>query len=141
MSASLVLDASVAVAWVATGQATPVTSALRAEVREGREIAVPVMWSLEVANALMFLRKRGVLPEQDYAEAILWFADSGIEPDRESYSNAFGATATLALQHCLTVYDAAYLELAQRLQIPLATRDADLIAAATKVGVTVIDAR
>lgn len=61
-----------------------------------------------------------------------------IQVDFESYSRAFAQLISLCRAHKLTSYDAAYLDLALRTQLPLATLDDDLRAAATALGLMVI---
>ena len=66
---------------------------------------------------------------------ISFLAELPITIDPETADRTWGATARLAEAHRLTAYAAAYLELAQRLGLPLATQDAALIAAARATGV------
>jgi predicted nucleic acid-binding protein len=94
---------------------------------------VPSLWRLEVANALEMDLRRGRHPAEFRDGA---FADLSVFPiqvDPETDFQAWGATAGLAAKHRLTVYAAAYLELAIRRQIPLATLDRELRTAAEKV--------
>ena len=63
--ARFVADASVAIAWVHPGQATATTQALLASIADGAVFEVPVIWPLEVANALLVLRRRGRLTERE----------------------------------------------------------------------------
>ena len=61
-----------------------------------------------------------------------------IDVDPETDRHAWGATLQLAIRYRLSLYDAAYLELAQRRRVPLATLDRDLQAAAKAEGITVL---
>jgi predicted nucleic acid-binding protein len=91
---------------------------------------VPALWPLEVANALLMGQRRRRFTE---AETIKWtgiLAALPIIVDAETNAHAWGTTLGLARRHSLTAYDAAYLELAIRRGLPLATIDAKLKTAA-----------
>jgi len=126
---SLVLDSSVALAWV---YADEVTEAVRLVFKEVAQSGawVPGIWRLEVANILEVGVRRG---RHDSAFRDSTLADLAILPiqtDPETDRNAWGGTVDLAERHRLTLYDAAYLELALRRELPLATLDRDLRVAA-----------
>jgi predicted nucleic acid-binding protein len=92
---------------------------------------VPQLWRLEVANVLEMGVRRGRTDAafRDATVADLELLPIQIDPDTEKY--AWRATMRLAASHRLTLYDAAYLELAMRRGLPLATLDRELRAAAT----------
>jgi predicted nucleic acid-binding protein len=128
----LIVDASVAIAWVHPGQATLETSALLGRVEQGTSLVVPAFWPVEVANALLVLERRGKLTagERSIAlEALLGLDD---QIDHEMSSRALTRLSQLAAEMKLSAYDAAYLELALRLKLPLACRDGPLRVAAKK---------
>jgi predicted nucleic acid-binding protein len=135
LSADFVADASVAVAWVAPPQAAPATRQLLDRVYEGDGIVVPALWPFEVANSILVLWRRDKITKDQYLDARMLI--DGLAPviDEEGVSVASGPTADLAASHHLTVYDAAYLELAIRRHLPLASRHADLNRAAKRHGV------
>lgn len=133
----LVLDSSAALAWVYSEETT-------AEIREvfERVLAegawVPTLWRLEVANILEMGVRRG-RTDATFRDATL--ADLALLPiqtDAETDRQAWSATLRLAVRHRLTLYDAAYLEVAIRRGLPLATLDAELRAAAKAAGVTLL---
>ena len=134
---SLVLDCSATLAWV---YGEEVTEAVRAVFNAvGVDGAwVPSLWRLEVANVLeMGVRRR----RHDAAFRDATLADLALLPirlDPETDQHAWGATARLATRHGLTVYDAAYLELARRRDLPLASLDQELRAAALVEGVPLL---
>jgi predicted nucleic acid-binding protein len=99
---------------------------------------VPALWRLEVANSLTTaVRKRRIDP--DFRRAVLAdLALLDIATDQQTDSYAWTDTLNLADHFHLTVYDAAYLELARRRMLPLATLDQELQTAATAIGVTVL---
>jgi predicted nucleic acid-binding protein len=126
---SLVLDSSAILAWF---YADETTAAIRRVVEMLAEDGawVPSLWSLEVANILETGVRRG---RHDIAFRDATLADLSLLPistDPETDRQAWNATLQLAHRHRLTLYDAAYLELAQRRRLPLATLDSDLRAAA-----------
>jgi predicted nucleic acid-binding protein len=96
---------------------------------------VPALWWFEVRNALAVNERRGRLGEADTAAFLRALARLSIGFDR---SPDEAALLALARRHRLTVYDAAYLELAQREGLPLATLDAALRDAAAASGVALL---
>jgi predicted nucleic acid-binding protein len=99
---------------------------------------VPVLWMFEVANALLALRRRQRIQRDEYDQALLDLVDSRPLVDDESPLRALDAISKLAEKHALSVYDAVYLELALRRNLPLASRDAALNKAAKNAGVTTL---
>jgi predicted nucleic acid-binding protein len=134
---SFVVDASVAVGWVHPAQATPETAAMLDAIAEGTTIEVPALWSLEVANALVVLSRRRKLTEEERQVALGWLRALPVRVDHEMASLAFTRLSELASAYQLSVYDAAYLELAQRRNLTLACKDGPLHEAATRAGVRV----
>lgn len=100
-----------------------------------RGAVVPVIWRLEVANSLAMIRRRGRMTDEAASRALVDLALMPIEPDAETWQRAWSDTLALADSHRLTVYDAAYLELAIRAGLPLATLDRELRDAAAARGV------
>jgi predicted nucleic acid-binding protein len=136
---SLVLDSSVALAWVYAEQATPAVLRLLDDVRL-HGAWVPGLWRWEIANVLQLNVRRGRHPGNLRDDALATLALLPIKVDAEADRQAWSATLHLAERHGLTVYDAAYLELALRRRLPLATLDRQLRAAATSDGVALLGA-
>jgi predicted nucleic acid-binding protein len=135
----LVLDASVALSWCFKNEATE--AADRVLERLANEAAsVPAIWHLEVANVLALSERRRRITPAGSTEFIAMLETLTIAADDETPSRAFGRVLDLAREERLTAYDAAYLELAMRLGIPLASKDADLCDAAERLGVSVLRA-
>jgi len=131
---SLVLDSSVTLAWLYEEETTPAVRAVFDRlVRSGAW--VPSLWRLEVANSLHMAARRGRVTEafRDESLADLDLLPVGIDPETDR--QAWGATLQLAAASGLTLYDASYLELAIRRNLPLATLDQELRAAAKASGV------
>lgn len=135
MIPAFVADASIAIGWVHPSQATAASDALLDAMAEGAALEVPALWPLEVANALTVLVRRRKLSAADRTSALGWFQGLPLRIDQETTTIAFSRLAELADAHQLSVYDAAYLELAQRRRLPLACLDENLKKAATRAGV------
>ena len=127
-----VLDASVAAAWAFDDEDHPVARAAGGQLRTGEAIT-PALWWFELRNALVVNERRGRITEAGTAAFLRTVARLPIATDRTPVEDDVLA---LARRHRLTVYDAAYLELARRLAAPLATLDAALATAAAAEGVT-----
>jgi len=132
-----VLDASVAVAWCFEDETTPYTEYVLALL--GSDTArVPLIWPLEVANALLMAERRARLELADTTRFLELLHALPITVDASPGERVFSAIVDVARAYSLTSYDAAYLELAMREGLPLATQDNRLVAAATAAGVDVI---
>jgi uncharacterized protein (TIGR03382 family) len=132
---SFVADASVAIGWVHPAQATGETAAMLDAVVEGAKIDVPALWPLEVANALAVLVRRRKLTTREHDLALGWLRALPVRVDHEGAALAFSRLSEIATVHGLTVYDAAYLELAMRSRRTLACKDGPLRDAAERLGV------
>ncbi|MFN5349447.1 MAG: type II toxin-antitoxin system VapC family toxin [Polaromonas sp.] len=98
------------------------------------EALVPGVWSLEVANVLVKAQAKGLVSEARASAFVGLLAEMTITVDTSTAARALGDTLQLARRFKLSSYDAAYLELALREGIPLATLDADLQSAMKQVG-------
>ena len=134
-----VLDASVALAWCFEDENTPSARQILARLR-AEAASVPATWPIEVANVLALAERRRRITPADSAEFIAKLEDVAILVDGETSSRAFGRVLDLAREERLTTYEAVYLELAMRLGVPLASKDADLCNAAQRLGVGVLRA-
>ena len=132
---SFVLDASVAACWAFDDEDHPVAALALERIRADEAIA-PSLWWFEVRNTLIVNERRGRLSEADTAIFLRELSRFGVMLDRTPQEPAI---LTFARQHRLTVYDASYLELAQREAIPLATLDNHLRKAAAALGIALID--
>jgi len=106
-------------------------------IAEGAVLEVPALWPLEVANALTVLVRRRKLLEKERQTALGWLRVLPLRVDHEMSSLAFTRLSELAATHHLSVYDAAYLELAQRRKLTLGCNDGSLRTAAMHCGVSV----
>ena len=135
----LVLDASVALAWCFRDERTEATAELLERVQTDAA-AVPSLWHLEVVNVLALAERRRRITPAESLELIALLEMLEIVVDEETPARAFTRVLDLAREEGLTAYAAAYLELAMRLGIPLASKDADLCDAAERLGVDVLRA-
>lgn len=126
-----------AIAWIHPAQATPESTAWLDHVGQGAELVVPALWALEVANALLVLQRRRKLTAPERTDALRALERIPARLDHESESRAFEELSDLAAKESLTVYDAAYLELALRSGLRLACKDGPLRVAAERNGVPV----
>ena len=139
MTRAFVADASVAIGWVHPAQATRQTAAMLDAIADGATLEVPALWPLEVANALIVLVRRRKLSEDERQAGLGWLRGLRLRIDHESASVAFSRLSELAGAHQLSVYDAAYLELAQRRTLVLGSKDGALRKAAKQMGVGLWD--
>ncbi len=136
---SVVLDASMTVSWLfATERSDASHAVLRRVAAEGA--SVPSLWRLEVANVLRNAVRRGRCDELYADRCLERLRRLRITVDSETDTHAWGQTRRLAQAQDLTLYDAAYLELAKRREQPLASCDAALMKAARSVGLDVLSA-
>jgi predicted nucleic acid-binding protein len=129
-----VLDASVTASWAFRDEQHPHADLALERIRSDQAIA-PSLWWFEVRNILIVSERRKRLTESDTATFLRDFATLPIDLDITPETNE---VLRLARAFQLSVYDAAYLELALRKSIPLATLDTDLIRAARLASVPVI---
>ncbi len=102
----------------------------------GGSAIAPSIWPLEVANVLLVAERRGRLQPSDTPRFVELLGSLPIEVDEVSLGRATGAILALGREHALSSYDAAYLDLAIREAVPLASRDQTLVEAARSCGVT-----
>jgi len=133
-----VLDASVTMAWCFEDERTDLTEGVLDSLAEGGEAVVPPIWAYEVANVLVGAQQRGRLTAARVASFMEDLQDFAIQTDPQVEGRVLGPVAALARERRLTVYDAAYLELAMRSGLPIATLDERLQHAAGEVGVRLI---
>jgi len=137
MSAAFIIDCSITMTWCFGDEATPASSAVLDRLE--RETAlVPAHWFLEVTNVLAMAEKRQRITPVASHEFLTLLGTLDIEVDDHATSHAFTQLLPLCRTHRLTSYDAAYLELASRRQLPLASLDDALCASARTLGMPVL---
>lgn len=135
--AGIVLDCSIAMTWCFEDEATDATRAVL-ERMESEYALVPSLWRVEIANVLAITERRGRITRARATEFVEALAELSILVDEETSSRALGPILELARSQNLPSYDAAYLELAMRRGVPLATTDRALRAAAESAGVPLL---
>jgi predicted nucleic acid-binding protein len=134
-----VIDASATLPWCFADEATPATEALLERLRSGDEAVAPAHWPTEVMNALIMAVRRqriGFGQVLQFAEAL---AALPIHVAPPSAPASWALLLTTAVDTKLTIYDAAYLQLARDGGVPLATLDRDLQAAARAASLSMIE--
>jgi len=131
----LVVDASITLAWCFEDESSSATEALLERlVREGG--LAPAHWPLEVANGLRFAHRRGRLDDRKVSAARSVLGALPVDVVPIDLRSAL-ALVEIARDHDLTVYDAAYLDLARVRSMPLATVDDRLAVACRAAGVEI----
>ena len=134
-----VLDCSITVAWLFEDESTPQTDELLDRLKDSGAL-VPALWCLELGNVLARAERLNRITAAQIADCLDLLDRSPIVTDTETESRAFREILTLARNEDLTTYDAAYLELAARRRLPLATLDKELIRAAHRIQVSTLPA-
>jgi predicted nucleic acid-binding protein len=135
---NFVLDASVTISWCFDDEKTPSSIALLDKLETSRAF-VPSLWPLEIGNVLISAELRKKITYAQISQFISFLNGVNIQIDNETANKGLHEIITLAHSEHLTTYDAAYLELAMRLGLPLATKDSYLKKAAKKLGVVLIN--
>jgi len=134
---AFVLDCSVAINWFVEGTYEKEEMKQLVEQLRAGKVIVPALWHIEFSNALTMSERRGRISAEGLVSIVRiakkWQITTATDHDR-----ALDEVLSIARAESLTAYDAAYLELAMRLEIPLATLDKKLANAATKNGVAVL---
>jgi predicted nucleic acid-binding protein len=133
MAAAVVIDASVASAWCFPDEQTDYTKAVLQAVSTSVVDAVaPRLWAYEIRNSVLMALRRARISKSDAEQFLVSLTELNVRfAEPASYDEVF----SLAEEHGLTVYDAAYLGVAMQEGLPLASLDAQLVRAAQEVGV------
>lgn len=134
---SLVLDSSATLAWYFEDERTDAVTTVLRQVGETGAV-VPALWRLEVANGLQMAVRRGRIDTAYRDGSLRELRALEIVVDPETDTRAWHDTLALAHRFDLTLYDAAYLELARRLHLPLASLDVKLRSAAGAEGIALL---
>ena len=130
----IVLDASVVLCWALGDEEDQnADEAMRLASRDGAW--VPGIWRYELMNALLVSERRGRLEARDVVEILADVRNLPVAADHKATDETVVA---LARRHALSAYDAAYLEVAKRRDLPLASLDRRLQAGAVAAGVALV---
>ncbi|MGA3099821.1 MAG: type II toxin-antitoxin system VapC family toxin [Bryobacteraceae bacterium] len=135
---AFVLDVSACIPWRCEDETTPASERMLEWAMQGSELHVPSLWVWEILNvAGVIIRRRRVTADRG-REFLKLLATLKVRIDRPPHITDLPRLHALANSYDLTAYDVAYLDLAKRLSLPLATRDDDLGKAALAEGVAVL---
>ena len=129
----LVLDCSIVMAWYFADESSEYADQVARQLPQ-QAAFVPLNWPLEIANVLLMGERRKRSTQAQAARLLKTLEGLPITIDDETNLHAWNTTLSLARAHDMTAYDAAYLELAMRRELPLASIDDKLKAAAKAVG-------
>jgi predicted nucleic acid-binding protein len=134
----LVLDVSAVGGWCFEDERTAASEALLARLPDC-ELCVPGLFLWELANVLLMAERRSRITAADRSSFLALITALDLRLDPADPTVIWHDVLNLAERHHLTAYDAAYLELAMRWGLPLASRDAALGAAARAAGLELLD--
>ena len=135
---TFVVDASVTMSWCFEDEATSYTESVLERLHDS-SATVPTIWPLEVANILLLGERRGRIPRAKTERFVRVLRELQISVEGSPSATALDPVLRLGREYGLTSYDAAYLELAMRRGLPLATLDARLADAAGGAGVPLVE--
>lgn len=132
---TFVLDCSVTLSWLFVDEQDAYALSVLRSLTQARAV-VPAIWPLEVANGLLMAERRQRSTEADTTAWLQTLASLPIEVEEAPAALTFSQVVSLARGHQLTSYDAAYLELALRRKLPMATMETKLREVAQRIGLT-----
>jgi predicted nucleic acid-binding protein len=136
--APFVVDASMTLSWCFADEATPYSRAVLAALQNTYAV-VPALWPFEIASGLAIAERRKRISQDQIAEFLETLRKLPIRVERREAVWLCQAMVRLAREHDLTAYDAAYLDLANRDQLHLATLDRDLQEACRTLGIAAVE--
>ena len=136
----VVIDASITLSWLLADEANATSTAVKAALVNAAEVVAPAHWRLEVVNSIWMAERRKRLDPPGVAQAVAFCAQLPVSLDPETDKRALVETLAIARQHQISVYDAAYIELALRRGAAVASLDEPLRAVAKKMGIAVLPA-
>jgi predicted nucleic acid-binding protein len=138
MPIRFVVDNSVVMAWCFEEEGNGYAESVLDSLAEG-EAFVPAIWPLEVGNVLLVAGRKKRLSQASVVRFLTLLAGLPITVEQETPERMLKEIVSLAREQALSTYDASYLDLAMRLDLPLATQDASLLKAAKKCKVPAFD--
>lgn len=130
-----VLDCSLTMSWCIQGEKSRATEAILDRFAQGSRALVPALWFWEVNNVMLTAERLGRIDPAKRHEQVTILKKLPIDIDEDAHKQAWSDAAALACTHRLSIYDAAYLEMALRYGLPLGSLDKTLRHAAGKIGV------
>jgi predicted nucleic acid-binding protein len=138
MSTRFVVDNSVVMTWCFQDEVNPYADAVLDSLA-GMVAVVPAIWTLEVTNVLLVAERKGRLHEADSIRFLSLLSQLPIVVDRSWPERTMKDLLAIGREHQLSSYDSAYIELAMRQGLPIATLDRKLLAAADKADIPIME--
>ncbi|MBV9081248.1 MAG: type II toxin-antitoxin system VapC family toxin [Acidobacteriaceae bacterium] len=138
MNPTFVLDASLTLSWAFEDEATPFTDEVLARLKHTSALA-PALWPFEIASVLSTAERQGRIQPDQQTEFLEWLRQLPVAIEHRPTTWVCQQILPLTRAYRLSAYDAAYLELARREGLPLATLDGDLQTAARAHGVALLE--
>lgn len=136
---SFVLDASVVISFLLQEGSVYADGVFQKHLGRGAPAHVPSLWHLEIRNVLFLKERAGKLASGEAHQALASLRSLTIVTDAHTTAaSTLMHLERLMLHHGLTSYDATYLELAYRLDVPIATQDKEIIAAAKSLKIRIL---
>ena len=135
----IVIDAPVALAWCFPDEVSDYAETVLLAL-EKRAAMVPAIWASEITNALLVGERRNRLRRPEVLRFVELLKSMEIFQDVQPVTDTINHVFPLAQEYRLSAYDAAYLDVAVRRQIPLATLDSNLRKAALAAGIETFNA-
>jgi len=132
-----VLDASVALGWLVDDPSSAYARHVQELMVNGARAVVPVHWHLEIANAILSAARRKILRRQ-IAEVLSDIAALLAFLETDDFPDDIGTVVNTGQHHQLTAYAAAYITLAARRNVPLATEDSAMMSASRRLKIPII---
>lgn len=135
----IVVDASVALAWCFPDEVSKYADSVLLAI-ENQNIIVPAIWPVEITNALLVGERRKRIRQPDVRRFVELLKGLDVTVETLSVADSIRNIFPLAQDYRLSAYDAAYLDVAVRHEVTLATLDADLHRAANAMGIAIFKA-
>lgn len=132
----VVIDASVALAWCFPDEASDYADRVLVALK-GHTILVPALWATEITNAVLVAERRKRIRQPEIRRFVELLGDLTVVMDSQTVTDSIGNILPLGREFGLSAYDAAYLDVAMRHGVPLATLDGNLRKAGRKAGIDV----
>jgi predicted nucleic acid-binding protein len=132
----IAVDASVALAWCFPDEASDYADSVLLAV-ENQTVIVPAIWAVEITNALLVGERRKRIRQPEVRRFIDLMNGLSVVEDGQPFADTVSNVLPLAREYDLSAYDAAYLDVAVRHEIPLATLDGALQKACTAAGINI----
>lgn len=133
-----VLDCSMTMAWLFEDESTKKSEQLLTRISEGESAWVPALWHWEVSNILLVAQRKKRITRSQAVGFIEMLKVLPIYIENKAMQQALETTFELAHENQLSSYDAAYLEIALRKQLPIASLDKQVIRTAKELGIAVL---